>query len=48
MEVMRHVRSYKHARQALAALGADDEVLNQYKDIEKVDVKDELRYAGGE
>ena len=39
MEVMRHVRSYKRARQALAALGADDEVLNQYKDIEKRDLK---------
>jgi hypothetical protein len=39
MEVMRHVRSYKRARQALEALGADEAVLEKYKDIEKGDLK---------
>lgn len=38
MEIMKHVRSYRRARKALQHLGADDKILDKYKEIGKADL----------
>jgi hypothetical protein len=39
MEVMKHVRTYRRAQNALRQLDANQEILDKYKDIQKTDLK---------